>query len=127
GPASYRALLDPAEQPLRTEQDDHDQDQQRYRHSILRRKVSSGEIVDHPEQQAADDRSANLVEATDDRGDEGVEAQPLAVRELGQVDRRDQQRGEGDERGIDQEGVEDYALDRKTGETRDGRVLRARL
>jgi hypothetical protein len=46
-----------------------------------------------------------LIETPDDRGDESVEAEPLAVREFGEVDRRDQDRGQRDERGIDQEGL----------------------
>ena len=81
------------------DQNDHDQDQQRDGHPVLRGKISRGEVVDHAQQQAADDRTANLVEAADDRRDERVEAEPFAVRELGQVDRGDQDRGERDERG----------------------------
>src|ERR1051325_5875176 len=73
---SYRPLLDAAEQALRTKQDHQDEDQERKRKPVLRRDVRGGEIVDHAEQQAADDRTAHLVEAADDRGDEGVEPAP---------------------------------------------------
>src|SRR5579871_5990455 len=97
---SYGALFGAAEQPLRTKQDDRDQQEKRDRRAVLRGKIRGDEVVDDAEDQPAGDRAAHLVEAADDRGDEGDQAERLAVRELGEVDRADEERRERHQRGV---------------------------
>src|SRR5829696_1827411 len=53
---SYGALLGAAEQALRPEQDDGDQEEQRDRGAVLGRDVGRGEIVDDAEEEPAGDR-----------------------------------------------------------------------
>ena len=100
---------------------------QRHGLAIGCRYIGGGEIVDHTDDQPAGDRTAHLIEAADDRRDEGGEAKRLAVGEFGEIDRRDQQRRHRRERGVDQEGVEDHPLDRDAEDAGDGRILRGSL
>ena len=51
----------------------------------------------------------------------------FAVGEFRQIDRRHQRGGERRQRGVDQEGEQDHALDRNAEDARDVRVLRGRL
>src|SRR5215207_3440559 len=85
---SYGALLGAAEQALRPEQDDGDQEEQRDRGAVLGRDVGRGEIVDDAEEEPAGDRPAHLVEAADDGGDERRLPKHLAGGEFGEIDRR---------------------------------------
>src|SRR5205814_7085530 len=124
---SYRALLGPAEQALRTEQDDDDQQDQRHRGAVLRRYIGGRQIVDDADQQPAGDGAAHLVEAADDRRDERGLPQHFAGGEFRQIDRRDQQRGQRDQKGVDQEGQQNHALDRYADDAGDRRILRSRL
>src|SRR3954468_8621151 len=84
---SYGALFRAAEKALRTEQDDHDQQEERDGGAVLRGPVGRDEIVDDAEDEAASDRAAHLVEAAHDRRDERDQPKRLAVGELGEVNR----------------------------------------
>ena len=80
-----------------------------------------------PGTHTADKRAADLVEAADNGSDEGHQAKRLAIGELRQVDRRDEDGGNGRQRTVDEEGVEHHALDIDAEDLRDIRVLRRRL
>src|SRR5437667_12864672 len=97
--ASYRALLGPSQQPLRPQEDHGDEEKQRDGGPVLRREVRGNEVVHYAEQQPADDGAAHLVEAADDGGDEGDQAERLAVGKFSEVDRAHQKRSEGDQAG----------------------------
>src|SRR6267142_1819302 len=121
--ASYRALFRASQQALRSQEDHRYQQKERDGRAVLGREVRGNEVVHDAEQQPAGDGAAHLVEATDDGGDEGDQAERLAVGEFGEVDRADQERGERDQAGVDEESVENHAPDRDAEHARESRVL----
>src|SRR5581483_4787723 len=79
---SYLALHRFAEQPLGLEQDHDQEEHQRDAFFVCRREIRAGEVLEHADQYAAEQRAARLVEASDDRGIERLETDGVAHVEL---------------------------------------------
>src|SRR5688572_25015453 len=75
---SYLPLLRATEQPFGAEQDDDEEEHQRDAFLVRRRNVEADQVLHDADEHAAEQRPARLVEAADDRGEEGLEADRIA-------------------------------------------------
>ena len=86
--------------------------------------VVADQVFQHADQHAAEQRAARLVEAADDRREEGLLPDRVAHVELREVRRRDQERRDDREHGIDEERVQHHPRDVDAEHARGLGVLR---
>src|SRR4051812_15830052 len=89
---SYLPLLGLAEQAFGPEQDDEQEDQQRDTLLVRRRHVEADDVLQDADEHTAEQRTARLVEAADDRREERFLADRITHVELGEIGRRDEER-----------------------------------
>ena len=93
----------------------------------MRGQVSRRKVIEHAEDDAAQNGAAHLIEAADDGGDERRHAERLTIGEFRQIDRADQDRRDGDEHGIDEKRIEHHPPHRDAEDERQRRILCGRL
>ena len=111
--------------PLRSPQDHEDQQQQGDRIPVGAGQVVAGPVLQHPDEEAAEQGAADLVEAADDRRRERQQAEADAAVPPGVRGRRDEQRGDDHEHGVDPERVQDHPPDGDPENLGRRRALRA--
>src|SRR5258706_5360704 len=107
----HLADVGPAEQALRTEDHERDQDREDDQVGPLRRDVALGVRLGEAEQEAAGHRTGNRADAADHRGCETLQPRDEADRHLGGDAKREQDAGGARQRRAEHEREDDHAVD----------------
>lgn len=109
------------------DKDNHDQQDQWQCGAILCGDISRRQIIENTDQQSTDERTADLVETTNNGRNEGDKAKCFTIGEFCEIDGTDQIGRKSRQSSIDQECIEDHALDIDAENFRNSRILRCCL